>query len=294
MLDTNKPDWIRGKVSWSDELKEVRETLAELDLHTVCEEASCPNVGECWKERHATFIILGDICTRGCLFCDVTSGSPESADPGEPERIARAVERLGIKYAVITSVTRDDLEDKGAEHFVRTVKAIRKRTPNTVVELLIPDMDADQDLLLKVASSGAKVIGHNIEMPEKLYPAIRPKADYQKSLEVLRKLSHIKEAGNDIIVKSSIMLGLSEEEGDIEACMKDLKGAGVDILYIGQYLNPTKEHWPVDKFYTPEEFVILEQKAIQMGFKSVCSGPMVRTSYHAQRSLQTLLDKIAR
>lgn len=276
-----RPEWIRGKVSWSDSFEEVNSVLRELKLNTVCNEAACPNRGECWDDKHATFIILGSTCTRGCLFCNVEEGALDSPDKSEPERVAEAVKKLNIKYAVITSVTRDDLLDKGTEHFVRTVRSIKSLCPDTVIELLIPDLDGNPDFLKKIAFSGAEVIGHNIEMPDNMYPQVRPRSDYTRSLNVLRLLGGLKEAGSDILVKSSLIIGLGEEESDIKRTLEDLKAAGVDIVYIGQYLSPSKEHWPVKRYYTPEEFKCFEKDAEKMGFSAVLSGPMVRSSYNA-------------
>lgn len=276
-----RPEWIRGKVSWSDSFEEVNSVLRELKLNTVCNEAACPNRGECWDDKHATFIILGSTCTRGCLFCNVEEGALDSPDKSEPERVAEAVKKLNIKYAVITSVTRDDLLDKGTEHFVRTVRSIKSLCPDTVIELLIPDLDGNPDFLKKVAFSGAEVIGHNIEMPDNMYPQVRPRSDYTRSLNVLRLLGGLKEAGADILVKSSLIVGLGEEESDIKRTLEDLKASGVDIVYIGQYLSPSKEHWPVKRYYTPEEFKCFEKDAVKMGFSAVLSGPMVRSSYKA-------------
>jgi len=276
-----RPGWIRGKLSWDDNSGEVRKLLKGWNLNSVCVEAACPNKGECWQARHVTFMILGGVCTRGCLFCNVAGGAPLDPAPDEPRNIAMAVKKLGVKYVVITSVTRDDLGDRGAEHFVNTVREIKTNVPEVKVELLIPDLDADPGLLRKIAASGAEVIGHNIEMPEDLYPAIRPKASYRRSLDVFRHLVEMKKQGADIFLKSSIIVGLGETEEDIYRTLKDLKDEGVDIVYLGQYLSPTCDHWPVNKYYTPAEFKSLEAKAREMGFRAVNAGPMVRSSYRA-------------
>ena len=258
--------------------------MDRLRLNSVCVEAACPNKGECWNKGHVTFMILGDICTRRCRFCNVKEGSPRPVDPSEPENVARAVKELGIKYAVITSVTRDDLPDRGAEQFVNTVREIRSVQKDILVELLIPDLDADEDLLRKVAFSGADVMGHNIEMPEPLYGEIRPRADYSRSLDVLKKLGRMREEGAGILVKSSVMLGLGESERYVLKTLRDLKEAGVDIVYMGQYLSPSRGHWPNMKYYTTDEFDLLGQKAGEMGFRAVLSGPMVRSSYRAREA----------
>jgi lipoic acid synthetase len=252
--------------------------LSEFNVKCVCREAACPNKGECWSAKHVTFIILGDACTRNCKFCNVKKSDPVKPDEKEPGNIASSVEKLGIKYAVVTSVTRDDLSDKGAGHFVKTVEAIKRTSPGTLVEVLIPDMDADEALIKKIASSGADVLSHNIEIPEKFYPHVRSKASYQVSL---RALGLLKKYSSARAVKSSMIIGLGEVFGDISNTMKDARAAGVDIFYIGQYLSPSKKHWPVSKYYSPEEFDTIREEAANIGFKVVYSGPLVRSSYKA-------------
>jgi len=280
-----RPSWIRGKVSFDENAKEVGEILQRSNLNSVCIEAACPNKGECWQAKHVTFMILGSVCTRSCLFCNVDGGSPEAPDVMEPEEISKAVKKLAIKYCVITSVTRDDLEDQGAGHFIDVVDQIKTESSDTIVELLIPDFAADPEFLRKIAFSKAEVIGHNIEMPEPFYPEIRPEADYSRSLEVLRLLDKFKKKdGADILTKSSLMLGLGEEEEDIFQALEDLRAAGVDIVYLGQYLSPSRKHWPVKKYYRPLEFKSLESRAKSMGFRGVSAGPMVRSSYRAYES----------
>ncbi|MGB3114065.1 MAG: lipoyl synthase, partial [Candidatus Omnitrophota bacterium] len=249
-----------------------------LKLNSVCVSANCPNRGECWERRQVTFMILGNNCTRNCSFCNIREDFPESPDTKEPENISRAVEELGVEYIVITSVTRDDLKDKGAGQFLKTVWAIKKRSPEVKVELLIPDFDAEEIFLSEMVFSGADVIGHNIEMPENLYPEVRSKADYRRSLKVL---SILKKKAANIPIKSSIIVGLGETADDVLRTMEDLKNTGVDIVYIGQYLSPSAYHWPVKKYYRPSEFHFLRKKAREMGFKGVSSGPMVRSSYRA-------------
>lgn len=276
-----KPSWIRGTVSWDENFKEIKGLTEKLNLNTVCVEAACPNRGECWQKRHVTFMILGDVCTRGCSFCNVTGGIPVEVDPDEPANVAKAVKELGAKYIVITSVTRDDLEDKGAGHFVATVNQVKELNPGAFVELLIPDLEADEGLLRQVAFSGAQVIGHNIEMPSILYEDIRPNASYSKSLEVLRILGSMKQERARILVKSAIMLGLGEQEEDILTTLRDLKDAGTDIVYMGQYLSPSEKHCPVKRYYTPGEFGSLQEEAGKMGFKAAFAAPMVRSSYRA-------------
>ncbi|MDP8298325.1 MAG: lipoyl synthase [Candidatus Tantalella remota] len=288
--NTKKPSWIRAKAVSGDMPRKVTETMNHLGLNSVCEEATCPNRGECWSDGHVTFMILGDVCTRGCLFCDVNFGTPAEPDAGEPSRIATGIKELDIKHAVITSVTRDDLEDKGTAHFVDVVREIKNTSPEVTVELLIPDMGAEADLIERIAFSGAEVIGHNVEMPEFLYKEVRPRSDYLRTLDVLKKLSLFRdEGGADIFVKSSMILGLGESRADIGCTLEDLKDAGVDIVYIGQYLSPSTGHWNLDKYYEPSEFDELADIARKMGFWAVCSGPMVRSSYKAQESYRSAL-----
>ncbi|MFH1665869.1 MAG: lipoyl synthase [Candidatus Omnitrophota bacterium] len=279
-----RPAWIRGRVSWNENTARVCGILKKRNLNTVCAEAACPNKGECWGRGHVTFMVLGGTCTRGCYFCNVNSGIPLAPDVSEPENIAEALRESGAEYAVRTSVTRDDLEDRGAGHFADTVRAVMAKTPGTVVELLIPDLDADRRLLERIAYSGAEVIGHNIEMPERLYEHIRPRADYRRSLKTLRVLNDLRTGRADMFLKSSLIIGLGESEEEILGTLEDLKRAGVDIVYIGQYLSPSPKHWPVKKYYTPEEFDSLAKKAGELGFPAVCAAPMVRSSYRARES----------
>ena len=289
ILNTKRPSWIRGRASWGPGFGQVKTTLKGLKLHTVCEEAACPNKGECWEKKHATFMILGKICTRGCSFCNVGEGILEVPDKTEPDNIAKAVEELGIKYAVITSVTRDDLPDKGAGQFVKTVKAVKRICPDTVLELLIPDLGADNDLLGKVFSAGAEVIGHNLEMPENMYAEIRPRSDYARSLKTLRILDRTRR-GSKVLLKSALIIGMGEDKEDIFRTLEDLKGAGTDIVFLGQYLTPSAKHWPVARFYTPEEFADIGTRAMDLGFKAVHAGPMVRSSYRAVEAYREALE----
>jgi len=281
-----RPKWIRGKVSWDGDFNRTHDLIRELGLNSVCVEAACPNRSECWALRHVTFMILGDVCTRNCRFCNIAAGSGSVPDPAEARNIASAVKKLSIKYIVITSVTRDDLEDRGTGHFLETVREVKAAVPETTIELLIPDLDADPGSLREIAFSGAKVIGHNIEIPQPLYADVRPKADYRRSLDVLGILDGMKEEGADILVKSSIILGLGETENDVLRTLRELKDREVDIVYIGQYLSPSVDHWPVKRYYTPQEFKFLEEKARRMGFGAVRAGVMVRSSYRAFESYQ--------
>lgn len=272
---TGKPFWLRRSLSYTQEFFSTKKVLDKLQLNTVCREALCPNVGDCWTRGEATFIILGKNCTRNCLFCNVDNNKPELIDVSEPRRIAEAVKRLNLDYVVITSVTRDDLKDYGTNHFLEVVRVIKNFC---IVELLIPDMLGDVSFLNKVALSGASVIGHNIETVDNLYSKLRPKADYRRSLSVLKQLSEYK----GMITKSALMVGLGESWSEIIDTLIDLKNVGVDIVYIGQYLRPSEKHYSVYKFYTPEEFKSLEDIARDMGFSAVCAGPYSRSSYNAK------------
>jgi len=274
-----RPFWIKKRISWDARPEEVRSVLDEFKLNSVCVSAACPNRSECWKEKQVTFMILGKNCTRSCKFCNIRKDPPEKVDIQEAGRIARAVKKLGIKYVVITSVTRDDLPDFGSDQFIWTVRSIKEKVPGVQVELLIPDMNADEKLLKEIAASGADVIGHNIETPLELYQTVRPGAGYKRSLNVLKILSKY---CTTIPIKSSMIVGLGETKPGILSTMKDLRNAGVDIIYLGQYLSPTREHWPVTKYYTPEEFKLLKDEAVKLGFPVVCSAPMVRSSYKAE------------
>jgi len=285
MKNGKHPDWIKGKISLGKKVQETDNVLSGLSLNTVCVSAACPNMGECWAKRHATFMILGKNCTRACKFCNVSKKNPEKLDNREPERVAKAVKKLDLDYAVVTSVTRDDLKDKGTDQFVKTVNLIKKTTPHVPVELLIPDMSADEKLLERIALSGADVIGHNLEIPEKMYTEIRPGSDYKRSLKAI---SLIKNFSKNTPVKSAMIIGLGETKKDILCSMMDLSKAGVDIFYIGQYLSPTRFHWPVKKYYTPDEFKTIGRIAADMGFRAVCSGPMVRSSYKARETFESL------
>lgn len=253
--------------------------LGELSLHTVCQEANCPNRIECWSRRTATFMILGDVCTRQCRFCNVATGKPGAVDFGEPERVADAVQKMGIQYAVITSVTRDDLPDGGASLFADTVRALRDRIDNIGIEVLIPDFGGSGESLLEVIASKPDVINHNIETVRRLTPAVRSGADYDKSLQLLRRVS---ESDTGIKSKSGIMLGLGEEIGEIEQAFADLAGVSCQLLTIGQYLAPSDRHHPIVMFYSPEEFSQLREIALSYGFESVVAGPLVRSSYRAR------------
>ncbi len=255
----------------------VAELVKNSKLHTICESARCPNRGECWEKKTATFLIMGENCTRRCGFCAVAKGAPTPLDPAEPEALAEAAATLGLRYAVITSVTRDDLPDGGAAHFVRVIEAVRAKSPGTMVEVLIPDFGGKAEHLRTVLAASPEVLNHNLETVRAIYPRIsRPAANYDRSLEVLRQAS-----ASGALTKSGLMVGLGESEDDIIATMKDLRQAGVDLLTIGQYLRPALHNPPVERYYEPEVFERLEKAALDMGFKAAASGPLVRSSYQA-------------
>lgn len=273
-----KPPWLRTRVSFPDRSQDVRCSLSSLGLHTVCDSSRCPNLGDCWGQGHATFMILGERCTRHCRFCAVPSGRPSAPDEGEPERVAEAVKRLGLKYAVITSVTRDDLEDGGASTFAEVVRQVRWMNPGISVEVLIPDMNGRRSSLETVAASMPDVLGHNLETVCSLQGVRDARASYERSLDVL---STVKEIEPGIRTKSSLMLGLGEERGEVIGSMKDLLAVGVEILTIGQYLPPAGSSLPLVRYVPPAEFEGWRSMAISMGFKGVRSGPLVRSSYDA-------------
>ncbi len=256
-------------------------------LHTICESARCPNIGECWERRTATFLILGDVCTRNCGFCAVAKGTPLPPDPGEPARVAEAAVRLGLRYAVITSVTRDDLADGGAAHFAAVIRAVREARPGTRVEALIPDFGGDEAALGTVLDASPDVLNHNLETTESLYPAIRrPRGNYGRSLGVLAAAK-----ARGARTKSGLMIGLGESEPDILRTFADLRRAGCDLLTVGQYLQPTAAHPPVVRYYTPEEFEALAAEARRAGFREVVAGPLVRSSYEAGRLFDAVREK---
>lgn len=275
-----KPAWIKRSLPGFGDFKSVKLILKNLSLNTVCESALCPNLGECWAKKSATIMIMGNVCTRNCRFCSVKKGKPEPLDKGEPLRVANAIKELKIEYAVITSVTRDDLEDGGAGHFAETVKRIKEINEKVKVEVLIPDFDLKIDSLKKVIYANPDVIAHNVEVVERLTKIVRDKrAGYQKSLMVLKK---VKEINPKVITKSGMMIGLGETKEEIIKTMEDIKEAGCDIITIGQYLQPTRKNLPVIKYYTPDEFKEFEKIGYDIGFKFVASGVFVRSSYRAK------------
>lgn len=284
-----KPEWLKIRLTSGDNFKLVNGLLEDFSLHTVCQEARCPNIYECFNNKTATFMILGETCSRNCGFCSVGSGSPSRPDPDEPDNVARAAAKLGLDYVVITSVTRDDLEDEGSRQFARTVEAIRSLSPGCKVELLIPDFNGNRALLERVLHAGPDVLGHNIETVPDLYRRVRPQADYRRSLEVLRMAAAFRDRhSHGLKVKSGIMVGLGETTGQIVQTMADILHAGCDIMTLGQYLSPLAHSLPVERYYTPEEFLLFERRGREMGFKHVESGPLVRSSYHAKEQSNNL------
>lgn len=276
-----KPEWLKVKLPGGENYSKVKGILKGSSLHTVCEEAKCPNIAECFGSRTATFMILGDVCTRNCLYCNVKHGKPERPDKDEPGKVAKAVNNLGLGHAVITSVTRDDLEDYGSGAFESTVLEIRRQNPGTKIELLIPDFKGDEKSLIKVIRSGPDVIGHNIEVAEKLFPMLRPQGNYKLSLRLLRMVKEISSRQN---TKSGFMIGLGETRQEIIKTIEEIMEAGADFLTIGQYLQPRRGLAEVKKFYTPKEFDELKQYGMRLGFKNVESGPLVRSSYRASKN----------
>jgi lipoic acid synthetase len=274
-----KPVWLRVRAPAGENYTKVKQSLRSLNLHTVCEEARCPNISECWGTGTATIMIMGDICSRGCRFCAINSGKPVLLDAGEPERVAKAIKEWRLRYVVITSVCRDDLEDGGAEHIAKTIKAIKLLCPTIIVESLIPDFRGDDGSIKKIVKSKPEVISHNIETVPRLTPKVRDaRASYEQSLLVLKK---IKDINSLIYTKSSIMLGLGESEEEVIQTIKDLRSVGVSILTIGQYLQPTPKHLSLIEFIAPEKFNWFREIAERMGFVYVASGPLVRSSYRA-------------
>ncbi len=284
-----KPRWIRRKKIESETYYETRRLMRDHDLVTVCEEAACPNIGECWSKRHATMMIMGEVCTRGCSFCNVATGRPDALDVFEPGRVAAAVKKLGLRHVVITSVDRDDLEDGGAGHIAQTIRAIRHQTPETTIEVLTPDFLGKGVAAQQVFDAAPDVFNHNLETVPHLYPTVRPGARYYTSL---RLLDDAKRARPEIFTKSGLMVGLGETLNDVRQVMDDLRAAGVDFLTVGQYLQPTPKHHPIDRFWSPEEFAQLEQIARSKGFLHVSATPMTRSSFHADEDFSAL--KLAR
>ncbi len=272
------PPWFKVKLQQGPDYREIRQVMDRLGLHTICEEARCPNIWECWNNRTATFLLLGDICTRRCHYCAVETGRPLPVDHDEPVRVAQAVQAMGLRHAVITSVNRDELQDGGASVFAETIRQIRRLNPSCAIEVLIPDFEGDQNALRAVAHEQPEILNHNIETVPRLFPVIRPQGKYQRSIELL---GHAKRLG--MKTKSGLIVGMGETEDEIRQVMRDLRSVGCGILTIGQYLQPTKQHLPVSRFYHPDEFAAFKAEGLALGFSHVESGPLVRSSYHAEQ-----------
>jgi lipoic acid synthetase len=284
-----RPDWLKIKLTTGDNFKEVGGLISDHSLHTVCQEARCPNIYECWNQKTATFMILGDVCTRHCGFCSVKKGVPGALDPNEPENVANAAKKMGLDYAVVTSVDRDDMPDEGATHFARTIEAIRDKLPGCKVDVLIPDFNGRRELLDIVLDARPDVLAHNVETVEALYRRVRPVASYGQSLKIINEAVNYREEHDaDIQTKCSIMVGLGETTDQLVDTIGDIAGTGCDIITIGQYLSPKKTALPVEKFYTPKEFDYLRDKAYEFGLKHAESGPLVRSSYHAKSHWEKL------
>ena len=278
-----KPDWLKIRLHRTADYAEVRHIVEEHHLHTICSSGRCPNQADCWSRRTATFMILGDICTRGCRFCATQTGRPLPPDEHEPYEVAESVHLMQLRYVVLTSVTRDDLDDGGAAHWKATVEAVREKNPDAAIELLIPDMEAKPHLLDVILAAKADIVGHNIETVERLTPEVRSRAKYRMSLETLRYLSE-----QGATTKSGLMLGLGETEDEVLQTLKDLREAGVSIVTLGQYLRPSLGHYPVAAYITPEKFEWYRQQALEMGFSYCASAPLVRSSYLAEEALKSV------
>ena len=286
MAELKKPDWL--KVSYdSESAKEIAQMMKDLKLNTVCQEANCPNIGECFKRHTATFMILGSQCTRNCRFCNVSCGKPSDPDPEEPMHVAEVAKKLNLKHVVVTQVTRDDLPDGGAAHMAATVRAIKELNPGSTVEVLISDLKGSEEALKTVLDSHPDVMNHNVEMVKELYRDVRPQAIYERSLKVL---SDSKKFAPDILTKTGFMLGLGETDEQVYTLMDDIHETGCDILTISQYLRPSNEHWELKRYITPEEFAHFKEVALEKGFLYVASGPLVRSSYRAAEALDAALD----
>ncbi len=280
-----RPEWLKARAPTGDNYKDVRALMRDLDLHTVCEEARCPNIGDCWNHRTATFLLLGDVCTRGCRYCAIGKGKPAAVDEDEPERVARAVQHLKLRHAVLTSVNRDDQADGGAHIFARTIELIRAYVPDCNVEVLIPDFDGNWDALDQVLQARPDVLNHNIETVPRLFRRFRPRAGFEQSLELLARARQFDAA---MVTKSGIMVGAGETNEEVLEVMDALRRSDVNVMTIGQYLAPTDSHWPISRYVTPAEFAIFREEGLRRGFRHVESGPLVRSSYHAHEHVANL------
>jgi len=286
-LRLRRPEWLKVRANTTGEYEEVRAMMRRLSLVTVCEEARCPNIHECWaRERTATFMLMGDVCTRHCGFCAVGKGRPGALDSAEPERVAEAAAELGLSHAVVTSVNRDDLPDGGAAHFAATIRSIRRRLPGCTIEVLVPDFCGNAAALEAVLDAEPEILNHNVETVPRLYRRVRPEAKYGQSLELLgRADARRRRSGSAMRTKSGVMVGLGETRAELSATLADLRAAGCDVATIGQYLQPYEKRLPVERYYTPEEFDEIRREGEALGFAHVESGPLVRSSYHARRAL---------
>ncbi len=282
-IDRARPDWLKVRLPTGPTYEKLRRLMRSKELHTVCEEAHCPNMAECWGAGTATFMILGDTCTRSCGFCAVKTGRPGVVDAEEPCRVGEAVAQMGLGHAVVTSVNRDELPDGGAEIFAETIREIRRQSPDTTVEVLIPDFVGRPESLDAVLAARPEILNHNVETVPRLYPRVRPQARYERSLEVLRRT---KERAPELVCKSGIMVGLGETNDEVVATMRDIAAQGTDILTVGQYLRPSPMHLPIERYWTPSEFDQLRDAGMTMGFRHVEAGPLVRSSYHAERHVR--------
>ena len=288
--DEPRPPWLKVRIASNENFKEVLAMVNDLSLHTVCQEARCPNIFECWSDRTATFMLMGDICTRFCGFCSVGKGAPGALDPDEPRHVAEAVAKLECTHAVITSVNRDDLADGGAAHFAATIRAVRELNPRTAVEVLIPDFRGNDAALDAVLDARPSVLAHNTETVPRLYKKVRPDADYRQTLEVLRRSAAVRSDDYPVVTKSGLMLGLGERKDEVVATLEDLRAADCDFVTMGQYLSPTPRHLPIRRYVTPEEFDEYAAIARGLGFRYVESGPLVRSSYHAAKPFRPELN----
>jgi lipoic acid synthetase len=287
-MAVEKPDWLRKRLPVDERFKKLEQGLTANRLHTICQEACCPNQGECFSKGVATFLIMGNVCTRHCRFCAVTSGKPKPLDPDEPVRLAEEVNNLNLRFVVVTSVTRDDLADGGADHFTKVIKALRQRCKGVGIEVLIPDFKGSDSALAAVVHAAPEVLNHNVETVPRLYPDVRPEADYRRSVALLKRA---KELNGSLITKSGLMVGLGEKEDEIVEVMRDLRNAGCDILTVGQYLRPSDRHHAVVEYVKPDDFAIYERIALEMGFKGVASSPFVRSSYMASSYYEKAVGK---
>ena len=283
-----KPNWIRSKIVNSKEFFTTKKIVNQNNLKTVCQEANCPNITECWSKRHATFLIMGNTCTRACAFCDVITGKPKNLDPLEPYKISEAIKKLSLNHAVITSVNRDDLDDGGSQHFYNVIMEIKKKNPYTTIEILTPDFLRKGDSFKKVVASEPDVFNHNIETVPSLYRQVRPGSRYFSSLNLLKNVKFI---NKNIFTKSGLMVGFGEKKDEINQVMDDLRSADVDFLTIGQYLQPSPKHFPLVRYYSPQEFIDLKNIALSKGFLLVSSSPLTRSSYHADEDFNILKNK---